>query len=66
MNYIKRLELDVIERDEVLVARLERTQEFRAHLMGPKFVNPTGGQERQDWISVADVQRWLNYIEVGQ
>ena len=65
MNYIKRLELDVRERDEVLVDRLERTQEFRAHLQSSKFVNGEAG-DRNDWISVADVQRWLTYIEVGQ
>lgn len=64
MNYIKQLQLDVIERDEVLTNRLERTQEFRLHLASTKFVNCESG-DRNDWISVADVNRWLSYIQDG-
>ena len=60
MNYIKQLQLDVIERDKVLVERLERTQEFRMHLSSAKFANPGN-----DWISTADVNRWLSYIQDG-
>jgi hypothetical protein len=39
--------------------------EFRVHLNTPKFINEDGADERNDWIAVADVQRWLNYIEHG-
>ena len=64
MNYIKQLQLDVIERDTGLVARLARTEEFKRHLVSSKFVNGESG-DRNDWISVADVQRWLSYIQDG-
>lgn len=61
MNYIKQLQCDVIERDGVILERMERMQEFRKHLMSEKFIN--SDTERNDWIAVADVQRWLTYIE---
>lgn len=61
MNYIKQLQCDVIERDRVILERMERMQEFRKHIMSDKFRNTD--TERNDWISTADVQRWLTYIE---
>ena len=64
MNHIHKLQNDLIERDRVLCDRLERTQEFRVHLQSDKFKNAEG-LSRRDWISVADVQRWLNYIQEG-
>lgn len=64
MNYIKQLQLRQEQDNALLLARLERTAEFRAHLQSPKFVN-TETNDRNDWIAVADVQRWLNYIQDG-
>jgi len=63
VNYIKQLQCDLQERDRVLTERLERTWEFRKHLTSSKFTNTES--DRNDWISVADVQRWLTYIELG-
>jgi hypothetical protein len=65
MNHIHRLQNDIIERDRVLTERLDRTQEFRTHLLGSKFANSESG-DRNDWISTQDVLRWLNYIQDGQ
>lgn len=63
MNYIKQLQLEIIENNKLLAERLERTQEFHEHLLSSKFHNRDN--ERQDWIAVADVRRWLNYIQDG-
>lgn len=73
MNYIRRLNYELIEANRVLTERLERTQEFHTHLLSPKFHNRPQSStivhnrdnERQDWIAVADVRRWLNYIQDG-
>lgn len=66
MNYIHRLENELIESNRVLMERLERTQEFHTHLLSSKFSNEfCTRDERNDWIAVADVRRWLNYIQDG-
>ena len=62
MNYIHRLQLDVIERDESILTRQSRIEEFRSHLALPKFQTQADGS-RGDWISTDDVRRWLLYIE---
>jgi hypothetical protein len=63
MNYIKQLEADKAELNSVIVTRAERIQEFRAHLQTPKFAPVQSDGSRGDWISIADVRRWLEYIE---
>jgi outer membrane murein-binding lipoprotein Lpp len=60
-NYINRLEGEVKELNAKLAAMQEEIQNFRRHLQSNKFQN-VEGQERNDWIAVADVQRWLDNI----
>jgi outer membrane murein-binding lipoprotein Lpp len=60
-NYINRLEGEVKELNAKLAAMQEEIQNFRRHLQSSKFQN-VEGQERNDWIAVADVQRWLDNI----
>lgn len=60
MNYIKRLEADLQAAQDKMAAMQEAMQEFRRHLQSSKFVNTE--TERNDWIAVADVQRWLDNI----
>lgn len=60
MNYIKQLELQVIETNERIVGLLDRITEFQAHLQSSKFAGPGN-----DYIQTADVNRWLRYIESG-
>lgn len=64
MNYIKQLECQVIETNERVIGMLERINEFQQHLASPKFTTLEDG-ERKDWISTADVLRWLRYIDSG-
>lgn len=63
MNYIKQLEQERSELQEAAVSKAEKVQEFRAHLNSPKFAAVQQDGSRGDWIAVADVLRWLNYIE---
>lgn len=65
MNYIQRLQAEVAELQAQQALIAERTQEFREHLNSPKF-GPQADGERGDWIAVADVQRWLTFIEANQ
>jgi hypothetical protein len=60
MNYIKRIEADLQTAQDKLAAMKEEIHAFRKHLQSSKFVNTE--TERNDWISVADVQRWLDNI----
>lgn len=60
MNYIKRLEADLQAAQDKMAAMQEAMQDFRRHLQSAKFVNTE--TERNDWIAVADVQRWLDNI----
>jgi hypothetical protein len=62
MNYITRLQGELAEAKAAAIAVNERLAELRQHLASPKF-GPQADGERGDWISVADVQRWLTYIE---
>lgn len=60
-NYINRLQADLKTAEDKLAAMQEEIQNFRRHLQSSKFQN-VEGQERNDWIAVADVQRWLDNI----
>ena len=63
MNHIHRLQNDVADLSGQILRRAERIQEFREHLASPKFNSEQADGSRGDWIAVADVQRWLRYIE---
>jgi hypothetical protein len=66
MNYIHQLQSQIVDLNDQHLRRADRFQEFREHLASPKF-GPQADGSRGDWISVADVQRWLQYIEdIGQ
>jgi predicted TPR repeat methyltransferase len=66
MNYIQHLQCQVVDLNDQHLRRADRFAEFRAHLASSKF-GPQADGERGDLISVADVQRWLTYIEdIGQ
>lgn len=62
MNYIHQLQCQVREANEHIVETLNRAKEFEAHLASPKFQGEDLAGNRNDWIAVADVRRWLNYI----
>lgn len=63
MNHIHRLQNDVADLSGQILRRAKRIQEFREHLASPKFNAEQADGSRGDWIAVADVQRWLRYIE---
>lgn len=63
MNYIHQLQAQVVDLNDQHLRRADRFQEFREHLALPKFHAEQADGSRGDWISVADVQRWLRYIE---
>lgn len=63
MNYIKQLEADVAELNNVVFTRVDRIQEFRTLLQSSKFAPVQSDGSRGDWIATADVFRWLQYIE---
>lgn len=63
MNYIHSLQNEIVALNQDILTRANRIQEFRVHLSGPKFNAEQADGTRGDWISVADVQRWLRYIE---
>ena len=63
MNYIKQLEADKAELNSVIVTRAERVQELREYLASAKFNYDPADGSRTDWVSLADVRRWLQYIE---
>jgi hypothetical protein len=62
MNYIKQLEQERSDLQEEIIKRNDRVAEFRAHLTSDKFAPVQQDGSRGDWISVADVNRWLTYI----
>lgn len=67
MNHIHKLQAQVVELNDQHLRRAERFAEFRAHLASSKFNPVQSDGSRGDWISVADVQRWMAYIEdLGQ
>jgi hypothetical protein len=63
MNYIHQLQTDIETLSADSAAKSERIAEFRAYLSLPKFTEPGTDGTRSDWISTADVMRWLQYIE---
>lgn len=63
MNYIKQLEAEKAELNDVIVTRAERVQEFREYLASAKFNYDPSDGSRTDWVALADVRRWLQYIE---
>jgi hypothetical protein len=62
MNNIRKLKLDIVESNYRIVGLLERIHELRSHLQSSKF-GPQADGSRGDWMSVADIQNWLRYIE---
>lgn len=60
MNYIKKLECDLIESNSRVIDLLERIEEFHQHLAISKFDHPN------NYINKEDVLRWLRYIETGR
>jgi len=67
MNYIHQLQAQLVDLNDQHFRRADRFQEFREHLASSKFNPVQSDGSRGDWISVADVQRWLQYIEdIGQ
>lgn len=63
MNHIHKLQNEVRDLNDQILRRAERIQEFREYLSLPKFSAVQSDGERGDWISTADVQTWLRYIE---
>ena len=64
MKYISALEYSVKELTEKDNGIRERMDEFKAHLYSDKFKNDDNS-DRKDWIAVADVLRWIDYIKWG-
>lgn len=60
MNHITRLTNDLQAANDKLAAMKEEIAAFRKHLSSSKFVSTE--TERNDWIAVADVNRWLDNI----
>jgi len=63
MNYIKQLETAKAELQDAVITRAEKVQEFREYLQSSKFAPVQLDGSRGDWIAVADVNRWLQYID---
>jgi hypothetical protein len=63
MNHIHRMQNEIVQLNGDILTRAERIQDFRNHLASPKFNPVQADGTRGDWIAVADVQRWLRYIE---
>lgn len=63
MNHIHRMQNEIVQLNGDILTRSERIQEFREHLASSKFNAVQSDGSRGDWIAVADVQRWLRYIE---
>jgi hypothetical protein len=65
VNYIHQLEAECRQRQLAAQALSERIHQLRQHLALPKFNPVQADGSRGDWISTADVQRWLRFIEEG-
>lgn len=63
MNYIQQLEQERTDLQDLINVRAERVQELLEYLSSTKFYHNPADNSRTDWVSVADVQRWLRYIE---
>lgn len=64
-NYIHTLEAQVREAQAAQEALSLRFLQMREHLALPKYTQPAADGSRTDWISTADVARWLRYLEHG-
>lgn len=62
MNYIFQLQAETFALSQQLQQRDDRTIEFLAYLASSKFNHDAQDGSRTDWISTADVQRWIRYI----
>ena len=63
MNHIHALQRDLQTEVATNLQREGRINEFREHLDLPKFAPVQLDGSRGDWMSVADIRRWLTYIE---
>jgi hypothetical protein len=61
VNHIHKLQQERGEAVERVLSMKDRIAELRVHLQSSKF-QPQADGTRGDWISTADVQRWLDYI----
>ena len=59
MNYIKKLEQSVNEKDQSITEAEQLIQDFRAHLRSPKFTGISQDGSRLDWIATSDVESRL-------
>jgi len=64
VNHILKLQAESAGANQRIIGLIERIHEFRAHIQSSKFA-PQADGTRGDWISTADVNRWLRYIENG-
>jgi len=62
MNYILRLQSDIAAAQAEIAAKAAVVQEFRAHLLGPKFNGTHLDGSRRDWIAIADVHSWVSRL----
>jgi hypothetical protein len=60
MNHIQRLTSDLATAEAKIKAMQDEIAAFRVHLASSKFVNTE--TERNDWIAVSDVNRFLDNI----
>lgn len=63
MHYVNQMKETIDRLNAEDSARADRVQEFRAHLLSPKFHPIQQDGSRGDWISTAEVMNWLRYIE---
>jgi hypothetical protein len=63
MNYIHKLETEVLDLKHLQITRAERIQEFRQYLLSSKFDMIQSDGSRGDLIATSDVFNWLRYIE---
>ena len=61
-NYIKTLESIADERGDRLTQIHENIEWMRSHLLSSKFVGQSIDGERKDWISTADVLRFIEQL----
>ena len=57
MNYIKKLQQEVKEKDEQIQILESRIRTFQSHLDHAKFKGPGN-----DYIQTQDVRNWIDYI----
>jgi hypothetical protein len=59
MNYIARLQGELVELQGQLQAKDEAVRAFRAHIASDKFSGFDQDGSRRDWIAVRDVDAYL-------